>query len=376
MSKTEPTKRKPITFEVEIESAGRAYREAEAPREGAVVLSPTRAAAKARKRNRYIALGVAVTLLLAVAVAWAWITNPLANVPSDAVARVNGQFIYERDVENRLNFLKFLDALYDRTSPNPPNATSALEEIIGQLMELQDARKAGMAVTESDVDQAVEEIVSSSGRNLSDIEDLLGRYTLKMSHMREYSANLLLIGKNRQRVSAEASDATAEQTLLNEWFQRLIDATKIERFKAPGSGPAPRVGAEAPDFTLQDLSGNDVRLSSLRGKPVMINFWATWCPPCREEIPVITKLYNETEGGSSYEVLGVATQSDTSTIRAFADEFDMDFPLLPDAGSNVVSTYHVLPIPTTFFVDKDGIIRFIQTGPVTRASMEEWLLGE
>jgi peroxiredoxin len=136
------------------------------------------------------------------------------------------------------------------------------------------------------------------------------------------------------------------------------------------------VGAEAPDFTLKDLSGKDVTLSSLRGKPVMINFWATWCPPCREEIPVITKLYGETKGGTSYEVLGVATQSDASTIRAFADEFAMDFPLLPDANSNVVSSYHVLPIPTTFFVDKDGIIRFIQTGPVRREVMEEWLLGE
>jgi peroxiredoxin len=197
-----------------------------------------------------------------------------------------------------------------------------------------------------------------------------------MPDMREYSANLLVIGKNRQRVSAEAGSATEEQTRLNEWFQGLINGAKIERFKAPGSGPAPRVGAEAPDFTLKDLQGNEVKLSSLRGKPVMINFWATWCPPCREEIPVITKMYGEREGGSSYEVLGVATQSDTSTIRAFAAEFGMDFPLLPDVNSNVVSTYHVLPIPTTFFVDKDGIIRFIQTGPVTRVTMEEWLLGE
>jgi peroxiredoxin len=376
MSKTEPTKRKPITFEVEIESGGRAYQEAEAASRGPVTLSPARAAAKARVRRRNLIIAITSVTVLAVAVAWAWITNPLANVPSDAVARVNGQLIFERDVEKRLNFLKFLDALYDRASPNPPNATSALEEIIGQLVELQDARKAGVTATDAEVEKAIGEVAESAKRDLTEIEGLLGRYTLTMPDMREYSASLLVIGKNRQRVTAEASNPSEEQTRLNEWFQSLINAARIERFKAPGSGPAPRVGAEAPDFTLKDLSGKDVTLSSLRGKPVMINFWATWCPPCREEIPVITKLYGETKGGTSYEVLGVATQSDASTIRAFADEFAMDFPLLPDANSNVVSSYHVLPIPTTFFVDKDGIIRFIQTGPVRREVMEEWLLGE
>ncbi len=87
-------------------------------------------------------------------------------------------------------------------------------------------------------------------------------------------------------------------------------------------------------------------------------------------------MYSETEGGTKYEVLGVATQSDSSTIKAFGDEFTMNFPLLPDVGSGVVNSYHVLPIPTTFFVDKDGIIRFIQAGGVTREMMEKWLLGD
>jgi thiol-disulfide isomerase/thioredoxin len=107
----------------------------------------------------------------------------------------------------------------------------------------------------------------------------------------------------------------------------------------------------------------------------MVNFWATWCPPCRAEIPEIVKLYSETgDEARPYEVLGVATQSDTATIKAFSQEFNMTFPLLPDAQGRVVSDYHVLPIPTTFFVDGEGIIRHIQTGPVTRELMEKWLL--
>ena len=172
--------------------------------------------------------------------------------------------------------------------------------------------------------------------------------------------------------AADVQDATNKE---NEWFTQLANTSRIDRFKPAGSGPEPRVGAEAPDFTLTDTGGNEVTLSSLRGKPVMVNFWATWCPPCRAEIPEIVKLYTETDDNARpYEVLGVATQSDNATIKAFSQEFNMTFPLLPDAEGRVVSSYHVLPSPTTFFVDGEGIIRHIQTGPVTRELMEKWLL--
>ncbi len=375
MSKTEPTKKR-ITFEVEIESGGRAHREAEPVRETPVVLSPTRAAAKARARRRYTVLAVGIIVVLAAAIAWAWITNPLANIPDSAVARVNGQFIYQQDVAKRLDLLKFLNELYSRAVTNPPNATSALEDMITELMEVQDAQRAGMVVTNSEVDKDVTEIASGSGHELGDLDEMLSWYNLTMDDLRQYSANTLLILKDIQMVTGSGQTQTDRQNLSNQWFQSLADTTKIERFKAPGSGPAPRVGAEAPDFTLRDVDGKAVTLSSLKGKPVMINFWATWCPPCRAEIPIISQMYKETEGGGSYQILGVATQSDTSTIKAFADEFGMGFPLLPDLDSGVVSTYHVLPIPTTFFIDKDGIIRYIQTGPVTRALMDKWLLGE
>lgn len=374
MSKTEEPKKRAISFEVEIESGGRAYRENEAVRETPVVISPTRAAAKAKTRQRNATIGVVVAFALAAAVMWAWITNPLSNVPDEAVARVNGTFIYQADVEKQLNFVKFLNELYSRTNATELNSTSILEDMIVDQLELQDARKAGISVTAGEVEKATTSALTSAGHSMEQAEAMLAKYSLTLEDMRAYSEASLLINKNRQRITADARNESDSQNLLNSWFQSLVDSSKVDRFKAPGSGPAPRVGAEAPDFTLKDLSGNEVKLSSLRGKPVMVNFWATWCPPCREEIPVITKMYQETAGGDRYQILGVATQSDNSTIKAFGDEFSMDFPLLPDVGSNVVNSYHVLPIPTTFFVDKDGIIRFIQAGAVTREMMEKWLL--
>ncbi len=151
---------------------------------------------------------------------------------------------------------------------------------------------------------------------------------------------------------------------------------------ATSTGVGATIGQPAPDFSLVDAgNGQIVRLSSLKGRPVWLNFWATWCPPCRAEIPVIAQLYNETktpgaQSTSRYEILGVATNSDPSTIKAFTAEFNMSFPILPDNDGLTTSAYHVLPIPTSFFIDKEGIIRYVQTGMVDRPLMEKWLLNK
>jgi peroxiredoxin len=245
------------------------------------------------------------------------------------------------------------------------------------MMQVQDAKRAGQTPPEALITQDVQTMEVSAGLTETGLINLLGQYNLTMDDLRYYSGNALMVKQYVDtKVTAGAKNDTDYNNLYNDWLSKLATAGKVERFKAAGSGPAPRLDAEAPDFTLKDMSGKEIKLSALRGKPVMINFWATWCPPCRDEIPVITSMYNETHTSGNYEILGVATQSDDSTVRAFSDELKMNFPLLPDVDSRVVSLYHVLPIPTTFFIDKDGIIRLIQTGSVTRPMMEKWLLGK
>jgi thiol-disulfide isomerase/thioredoxin len=128
------------------------------------------------------------------------------------------------------------------------------------------------------------------------------------------------------------------------------------------------------------LNGNQVKLSSLRGRPVLVNFWATWCPPCRAEIPTLVQAYAETGGAdrkeAPYEIVGIATQSDLSTIKAFVNELGISFPVLNDADNRVTNDlYHVVPIPTSFFVDRDGVIRYIQIGVLDRAALDKWLLN-
>ncbi|WP_102027643.1 peroxiredoxin family protein [Salirhabdus sp. Marseille-P4669] len=121
------------------------------------------------------------------------------------------------------------------------------------------------------------------------------------------------------------------------------------------------VGNLAPDFELTTLSGETVRLSDYRGKKVMINFWATWCPPCRAEMPDMQEFYEKQD----VEILAVnltQTEANTSDVEAFKEEFGLTFPILLDEDLTVATEYRIRPIPTSYMVDSQGIIQFEALG--------------
>jgi len=125
--------------------------------------------------------------------------------------------------------------------------------------------------------------------------------------------------------------------------------------------PAPRpegsqIGNLAPDFQLQDLNGDTVSLSDLRGSPVMLNFWATWCPPCRAEMPYMQQIYVEWQD-KGLVILTINLRENSSKVRQFMQSNNLYFPVLLDANGNVAQKYNVTGIPTTFFISKDGIIQ-------------------
>jgi peroxiredoxin len=117
------------------------------------------------------------------------------------------------------------------------------------------------------------------------------------------------------------------------------------------------VGDEAPNFMLRDLAGNAVSLSQLRGKVVLLNFWATWCGPCRVEMPAMEQLYR-TLPRREFEILAVSTdQQGAAVTRPFQREMGFTFPILHDSEYRVGLTYGARSIPITFMVDRRGIVR-------------------
>jgi peroxiredoxin len=130
-----------------------------------------------------------------------------------------------------------------------------------------------------------------------------------------------------------------------------------------GQIPAPQQGFLAPDFSLPDLAGQSVTLSDLRGQVVVLNIWATWCPPCRAEMPALQAVYAD-YAGRDLLVLAVnsTVQDDPAAIAPFLAENGLTFPVLLDGDGTVTGAYQVRSLPTTFFIGRDGVIREVVVG--------------
>lgn len=138
------------------------------------------------------------------------------------------------------------------------------------------------------------------------------------------------------------------------------------------SSQGPVVGQPAPDFTLVDIQGETVRLSSLRGKPVLVNFWATWCTPCAQEMPMIESAYQKE--GSQFAVLAVNADEPDAKVRDYVNNMGLTFTILLDPGGTVQSQYRLNGYPSSFFIDGDGIIRDEYIGIMDSTQLTKGLL--
>lgn len=141
---------------------------------------------------------------------------------------------------------------------------------------------------------------------------------------------------------------------------------------SPQGGLAvPGADGPAPDFELETLSGDSVRLSELRGKPVLINFWATWCGPCRLEMPMIQARYSANK--DKFTVLAVNFDEPVETVRPYVQELGLTFPVLLDPGGAVQQLYRVRGYPTSVLVDADGIVRIRHIGIMSEKQLDNYL---
>ncbi len=141
-----------------------------------------------------------------------------------------------------------------------------------------------------------------------------------------------------------------------------------------GRSPSTEIGRAAPDFLLDTPDGGTLRLSDLQGKPVLVNFWASWCTPCRKEMPEIVRAYDARKG-SGLTVVAVDLQENADAVRAFAREFGMAFPIVIDRNGGVGDAWHiggpVQGIPSSYFLDASGVVQARVYGPMTAESLAE-----
>lgn len=138
------------------------------------------------------------------------------------------------------------------------------------------------------------------------------------------------------------------------------------------------INSKAPDFSLKDINGKTVTLSTFKGKVVLLNFWATWCPPCRAEMPALNKLQHVLKP-RGLEVVAVSTDRSINDIEDFLERHRIDFPILFDSDRNIAKQYRVFSMPTTFLINRNGIIvekfygEYDWTEPETKGKIEKLL---
>jgi peroxiredoxin len=135
-------------------------------------------------------------------------------------------------------------------------------------------------------------------------------------------------------------------------------------------------GNRAPDFTIMTIDGEEITLSDLRGQVVLLNFWGTWCAPCRLEMPEFQQAY-ENHQDEGFTILALAVQGDTQeAVAQFRDDFEITFPLVVDEGDRINNMYGILVQPSTLILNEEGIIVYKRFGITTEAQIEEVLAGE
>jgi len=127
------------------------------------------------------------------------------------------------------------------------------------------------------------------------------------------------------------------------------------------TGTAGIIQSPAPDFTLKSNSGENLKLSELRGEVVLINFWASWCGPCRQEMPILSELHDKYKA-MGFTVLGVNVEENSSKARKLLKEIPVSFPVLFDNNSTVSKQYDVVAMPSTVLVDRNGNVRYLHKG--------------
>lgn len=159
--------------------------------------------------------------------------------------------------------------------------------------------------------------------------------------------------------------------LFLQTYSALTSSSKQERSTNLHTGI--QEGEKAPDFQLDTLEGEAIKLSDSKGKKVVLNFWATWCPPCKAEMPHVERFYQDQEN-NRVEILAVnltTSEKGKNEISQFIKDYELTFPILLDENGDIADMYQAITIPTSYIIDSNGIIRKKIVGPIDQEMLEE-----
>jgi len=284
------------------------------------------------------------------------------------VAEVNGSPITTRHVDVEFAVQKDLQLrLAGKVLDATPAATAAfrrdlVDRLVDRWLVLDAAAKAGIAVSDADAAGAVDAVDARFGLPTGTVRQAIvgSPYGLTDADVDTWA---------RQQMLADAYVRRPEsQSIVQQWVSEhgpvqdqvtpvalALYPTADVKLHLDGAVVAPvREGQPAPELVLPTPDGGTLRLSEFRGKAVMVNFWATWCAPCRAEIPLFINAANK--NSDRLVILGVDSQEPVDLVKRFASDIRINYPLVIDTDGKASAVYRVKALPTTFFVDAEGIV--------------------
>lgn len=292
---------------------------------------------------------------------------PLPTEAATLAARINGESLTIADLERELAFSRVIYKITNDKELVLQNLAGVLENIIPTLLLDQQARAAGVTAGEEEITAALQDYAANRNTSLAALETELQRHGTTLAEFRLY------IGRT-VRIEKYINQALAENPALPDyaiWIEQLRDQATIEIFYQPPT-ESPLSGGSAPAVSLPNLEGEIVSLSSLRGRPVILNFWATWCGPCRREMGLFQEAFVQHQS-DGLMILAVNFEEEAAYVRPYVADLGLTFEILSDLQAEVTKRYLVTGLPTTFFIDRQGVIRHVQIGEIEAERLSQLL---
>lgn len=305
--------------------------------------------------------------------------------PTAAQARVNERDVTGRDVDVMYEIQKALQMAAGRGLNEDPETVRAvkrdmLDQLVDSALILEAAAGAGITATEEELDTELTTLVQQQGVNLDAVRQAAAAAGVTDAEFRAWALEQLIAMRYLLTADAQAKGKETQlrrgmpaEALAGYVAQPADVATALQtdadiRFfitGVPEGVAAVREGMPAPDFTVLDANSQPVTLSSLKGQPVMLNFWATWCTPCKIEMPLYADVYGQNKD-QGLEILAVNVQEQLPAVQQYIAANGLPFPVILDTDGGVATIYRVRGLPTTVFVDASGIVRKVHRGAITK----------
>ncbi len=290
----------------------------------------------------------------------------------DVVAIVNGEEITRQELATEKALFATMSTLTQGRQVQPPSDFDMLNQMIADRLKYQEASSAGISVSEGTVESQLNDLEAQAGFTDAQVRSALQQAGLDISVLKDWLQRQLIINQYVNNVVVQNAPAEQQQAAARSWANTLQTQADVEiKLSSGDTQQTAKVGEPAPDFTLRTPDGESVSLSDYRGKTVLVNFWATWCPPCKTEMPDMEQLYQKYKD-QGLEIIAVDQQEPASAVQAFFEEMGLTFQPVIDSTGEIFNLYRVVALPTSYFIDENGVVQFHHRGMMTAEQMENY----